>query len=167
MIINYTILIIDTFYIINSPCESFSLLLHFHLSLYILSEKSSLSHTEITMTIQQRIAHLSKILQKKILADKILCTQIIEDQRDDEEIREYLEFHNGKEKTISTRKDLKSIQQWLLKAYDNTKAYHKKQSITIRLNTYDIIQLKKRAFQLNIPYQTLIGSALHEFATKS
>jgi len=111
MIINYTILIIDTFYIINSPCESFSLLLHFHLSLYILSEKSSLSHTEITMTIQQRIAHLSKILQKKILADKILCTQIIEDQRDDEEIREYLEFHNGKEKTISTRKDLKSIQQ--------------------------------------------------------
>src|SRR5438445_2595077 len=36
--------------------------------------------------------------------------------------------------------------------------------ITIRVNQFDLIQLKARAKHKHIPYQTLLGSLIHQYA---
>jgi predicted DNA binding CopG/RHH family protein len=46
-------------------------------------------------------------------------------------------------------------------------ARSKTKSITIRFNEYDLQKLKAKAISLGIPYQTLIGSVLHQFAKRS
>lgn len=43
---------------------------------------------------------------------------------------------------------------------------NKAKSITIRVNESDLRKIKAKALALGIPYQTLIGSALHQYAKK-
>lgn len=40
----------------------------------------------------------------------------------------------------------------------------RKKAITVRIQERDIAKLKARALQKGIPYQTLIGSILHQYA---
>lgn len=41
----------------------------------------------------------------------------------------------------------------------------KKKAISIRINENDIYELKKKALENSIPYQTLIQMLVHQFAT--
>lgn len=41
---------------------------------------------------------------------------------------------------------------------------NKSKSITIRINQLDLIKIKAKAKRKQIPYQTLVGALLHEFA---
>lgn len=41
---------------------------------------------------------------------------------------------------------------------------NKSKPITIRINQLDLIKIKAKAKRKNIPYQTLLGSLIHEFA---
>ena len=45
------------------------------------------------------------------------------------------------------------------------KAAAKKRAISLRLSNHDLTQLKNRANQEGIPYQTLISSILHKYIT--
>ena len=45
------------------------------------------------------------------------------------------------------------------------KALKKDKRINIRLSSHDLEKLKKQALKEGIPYQTLISSTLHKFAT--
>lgn len=42
----------------------------------------------------------------------------------------------------------------------------KTQSISIRVSRKDLLAIKAKAIEEGIPYQTLIGSAIHKYATK-
>jgi predicted DNA binding CopG/RHH family protein len=106
------------------------------------------------MTLQSYIQQLPLEMQN----------QAIQEQRDVEEIMDYIQFHNGSEQTITDPSTIDNLTMQLKQVYTNTQAYNTKQSVTIRLNTYDIMQIKKHAFKKNMPYQTLIGAKLHEFA---
>ena len=41
---------------------------------------------------------------------------------------------------------------------------HNSKPVTLRINQLDLIKIKAKAKQKNIPYQTLLGVLLHEFA---
>jgi predicted DNA binding CopG/RHH family protein len=41
---------------------------------------------------------------------------------------------------------------------------HKSKPVTLRINQLDLIKIKAKAKRKNIPYQTLLGALLHEFA---
>jgi len=43
--------------------------------------------------------------------------------------------------------------------------YQKKKAISIRVNENDIYELKKKALENSIPYQSLIQILIHQFAT--
>ena len=116
------------------------------------------------MTIHNRISFLTPQEQEKILSDSNLSTQILQEQRDDQEIQDYLNFYDGNEETIQDRQQIKIINSDFKQALHNTKLYKQKQKVTIRLNSYDLKQIKEYAFKKNIPYQTLIGATLHSFA---
>jgi predicted DNA binding CopG/RHH family protein len=46
------------------------------------------------------------------------------------------------------------------------KSANEKKSISLRVNSHDLDQLKLKAEKEGIPYQTLISSVLHKFATE-
>lgn len=41
---------------------------------------------------------------------------------------------------------------------------HKSKPVTLRVNQLDLIKVKARAKRKQIPYQTLLGALIHEFA---
>ncbi len=41
---------------------------------------------------------------------------------------------------------------------------HKSKPVTLRINQLDLIKIKAKAKRKNIPYQTLLGALLHDFA---
>lgn len=41
---------------------------------------------------------------------------------------------------------------------------HNSKPVTLRINQLDLIKIKARAKRKNIPYQTLLGALLHDFA---
>lgn len=49
-------------------------------------------------------------------------------------------------------------------AQEQYEANKKNKQITIRISEKDLISIKAKAIKLWIPYQTLIGSQLHQFA---
>ncbi|MFH1958325.1 MAG: hypothetical protein ABIJ15_07620 [bacterium] len=65
-------------------------------------------------------------------------------------------FENGKLKHSKSRTDYQSIAR-------NTMKKNKK--INIRISDNDLTALQRRAAREGIPYQTLIGSVLHKFAS--
>lgn len=42
---------------------------------------------------------------------------------------------------------------------------NKTKNINVRLAEYDIIQLKRKSAELNIPYQTILSSLIHQYVT--
>ncbi len=75
----------------------------------------------------------------------------------DEYESEILEaFESGKLKPVDTSEDFKAIAR-------NTMRKNKK--INIRISENDLSALQRKAARDGIPYQTLIGSVLHRFAS--
>jgi predicted DNA binding CopG/RHH family protein len=73
------------------------------------------------------------------------------------EIRDAIE--KGKLVSVSGEEELKEM---LVKAARATIA--KNRHISIRLSERDLMRLRAKALELGMPYQTLIGSILHQYA---
>ena len=65
-------------------------------------------------------------------------------------------FENGKLKYLKSRTDYQAIARNTMK---------KNRKINIRISDNDLSALRRRAAREGIPYQTLIGSVLHKFAS--
>ncbi|MBT3294247.1 MAG: hypothetical protein HN919_11330 [Verrucomicrobia bacterium] len=75
----------------------------------------------------------------------------------DEDENEILEaFESGKLKPSRTQQDFQSIARNTMK---------KNRKINIRISENDLSALQRRAAREGLPYQTLIGSVLHKFAS--
>src|SRR5438128_2355283 len=60
--------------------------------------------------------------------------------------------------------NFEEIKKMLEEAASNYLELHKSKPITIRINQLDLIKIKAKAKRKQIPYQTLLGALLHEFA---
>src|ERR1700679_1762963 len=60
--------------------------------------------------------------------------------------------------------DLGDTASMLREAARNYKQLHTSKPVTLRINQLDLIKIKAKAKQSNIPYQTLLGAVLHDFA---
>lgn len=60
--------------------------------------------------------------------------------------------------------DLVDTTEMLQEAARNYKQLHTSKPVTLRINQLDLIKIKAKAKQSNIPYQTLLGAVLHDFA---
>jgi len=60
--------------------------------------------------------------------------------------------------------DLGTTTDMLQEAARNYKQLHTSRPVTLRINQLDLIKIKAKAKQSNIPYQTLLGAVLHDFA---
>ena len=79
---------------------------------------------------------------------------------DDEELRILQDFERGEFESLrSFRAEKKALED----AARNT--LKKDMRVNIRLSSRDLSLLKKRAARDGMPYQTLMASALHKFAT--
>ncbi len=65
-------------------------------------------------------------------------------------------FENGKLKPSKSQTDFQTIAQNTMK---------KNRKINIRISENDLSALQRRAAREGIPYQTLIGSVLHKYAS--
>jgi predicted DNA binding CopG/RHH family protein len=75
----------------------------------------------------------------------------------DEFEKEILEaYENGKLKPSKARTDYQTIAQNTMK---------KNRKINIRISENDLTAIQRRAAREGIPYQTLIGSILHKYAS--
>ena len=75
----------------------------------------------------------------------------------DEYEKEILEaYENGKLKPSKSRADYQTIARNTMK---------KNRKINIRISENDLSALQRRAAREGIPYQTLIGSVLHKYAS--
>lgn len=82
----------------------------------------------------------------------------------DEEERQLLEeIEKGEWKPVSA-KDFAKFKKDAIEAARNT--LDKKKNINIRLSEKDLHKIKVKAAEEGIPYQTLVGSVLHKFASK-
>ena len=74
------------------------------------------------------------------------------------ELLEY--FKNNNPDSVS------NIQDEVYNAKNAAQNYLKKsKNINIRLTENDILKIKRKSAELNIPYQTIIASVIHQFAT--
>lgn len=60
--------------------------------------------------------------------------------------------------------DLEATKAMLQEAASQYLELHNSKPITLRVNQIDLIKIKARAKRKNIPYQTLLGALLHDFA---
>jgi predicted DNA binding CopG/RHH family protein len=80
---------------------------------------------------------------------------------DPDEEREILDaYERGELVPVENQEEKK---QELIEAAGNTPIKTKR--ITIRLSELDLERLKKRAAETGIPYQTIIGSLVHQYTT--
>ena len=68
-------------------------------------------------------------------------------------------FESGKLQSVKNLADAKKM---VLNAAKNTQ---KKRAISIRLADIDIRRIREKALEEGIPYQTLIGSIIHKYAS--
>lgn len=61
-------------------------------------------------------------------------------------------------------KELERTKKLLQEAAKNTIALRKSQPITLRVNTHDLLKVKAKAQAKRIPYQTLLGAVIHQYA---
>lgn len=71
-----------------------------------------------------------------------------------------LDIENDEYKEV---KNQNTAIEFLKKATDNYAILQQNKRITIRMNNFDLINLKTKASKKNIPYQTLINSVVHEY----
>ena len=60
--------------------------------------------------------------------------------------------------------DLEKTKMMLQEAVKQYKQLHNSKPITLRVNQIDLIKIKAKAKRKQIPYQTLLGLVLHDFA---
>jgi len=74
------------------------------------------------------------------------------------ELLEYFESH--------TPRSVKNIDDEIYFAKTASSNFLKKtKNINIRLAESDILKVKRKSAELNIPYQTILSSVIHQFAT--
>lgn len=61
-------------------------------------------------------------------------------------------------------KNLKKRKEFFKKAVDEYKQLRKSKPITIRINIADLIRVKAKAKENNIPYQTLLSALIRKYA---
>lgn len=60
--------------------------------------------------------------------------------------------------------DFEETKRMLEDAARQYRQLHTSKSITLRINQLDLVKIKAKAKRNNLPYQTLLGVALHDFA---
>lgn len=80
---------------------------------------------------------------------------------DEEEKELETAFENGEFEESSDFQDTKKMLQDAAKQY---RQLHTSKSVTLRINQLDLIKIKAKAKRNNIPYQTLLGVLVHDFA---
>jgi predicted DNA binding CopG/RHH family protein len=60
--------------------------------------------------------------------------------------------------------DLEATKKMLEEAADRYHQLNTSKPITLRINQLDLIKIKAKAKRNNIPYQTLLGVVVHDFA---
>ncbi len=60
--------------------------------------------------------------------------------------------------------DLEDTKKMLEAAAGRYRQLHTSKPITLRINQLDLIKIKAKARRNNIPYQTLLGAVVHDFA---
>jgi predicted DNA binding CopG/RHH family protein len=60
--------------------------------------------------------------------------------------------------------DFEASKRLLEEAARRYRQLHTAKPVTLRINQLDLIKIKAKAKRNNIPYQTLIGAMLHDFA---
>lgn len=63
-----------------------------------------------------------------------------------------------------TDANLEETKKMLQEAATQYLELHKSKPVTIRINQLDLIKIKAKAKRQQIPYQTLLGALLHQFA---
>jgi predicted DNA binding CopG/RHH family protein len=80
---------------------------------------------------------------------------------DEEEKELEVALENGEFEESSDFQDTKQMLQDAAKQY---RQLHTSKSVTLRINQMDLIKIKAKAKRNNIPYQTLLGVLVHDFA---
>lgn len=60
--------------------------------------------------------------------------------------------------------DLKATKKMLEEAAARYRILRTSKPVTLRINQLDLIKIKAKAKHSNIPYQTLLGAVVHDFA---
>src|SRR5476649_2395853 len=60
--------------------------------------------------------------------------------------------------------DLETTKKMLKEAVQQYRQLHNSKPVTLRINQLDLIKIKAKAKRKHIPYQTLLGALLHDFA---
>lgn len=80
---------------------------------------------------------------------------------DEEEKLLELALENGDYEEAPDIEDSKAMLAEAAKRYQELNT---SKSVTLRINQLDLIKIKAKAKRNNIPYQTLLGALVHEFA---
>jgi predicted DNA binding CopG/RHH family protein len=70
-------------------------------------------------------------------------------------------FEKGEFEETSDTEDTKKM---LIEAAERYRQLNTSKPITLRINQLDLIKIKAKAKRNNIPYQTLLGAVVHDFA---
>lgn len=62
--------------------------------------------------------------------------------------------------------DFESTKKMLEEAASRYRQLNTSKPVTLRINQLDLIKIKAKAKRNNIPYQTLLGAIVHDFASK-
>lgn len=60
--------------------------------------------------------------------------------------------------------DFKATKKMLAEAAGRYRQLNTSKPVTLRINQLDLIKIKAKAKRNNIPYQTLLGAVVHDFA---
>jgi predicted DNA binding CopG/RHH family protein len=60
--------------------------------------------------------------------------------------------------------DIEDTKKMLIEAAGRYRQLNTSKPITLRVNQLDLIKIKAKAKRNNIPYQTLLGAVVHDFA---
>jgi len=80
---------------------------------------------------------------------------------DEEEQLLEMAFEEGDFEEVS---DLEDTKVMLKEAAERHRQLNTSKPITLRINQLDLIKIKAKAKRNNIPYQTLLGAVVHDFA---
>lgn len=80
---------------------------------------------------------------------------------DDEEKALEAALEKGEFEEIPDFENTKKILEEAARQY---RLLHTSKPVTLRINQLDLIKIKAKAKRNNIPYQTLLGAVLHDFA---
>lgn len=94
---------------------------------------------------------------KKIRSYDPFINQVL----DDEEKNLEEAFARGEFEELNNLEETKHLLQEAAKQY---RQLHTSKPVTLRINQLDLIKIKAKAKRKQIPYQTLLGALLHDFA---